>query len=62
MCPLMNDTQEPLMAIHLLRNLTSSGQLEPAVTLYLLGDILNRYDSTNNEIRESLIEVVRELW
>ena len=46
------------MVIYLLHNLTSSGQLELAVTLYLLGDILNRFDSTNNEIRELLIEVV----
>lgn len=50
------EIQEPLTAVRLLCNLTASGQLESAVTLYLLGDILNRLNSTNHEL---LMEVVK---
>ena len=47
-----------MVAIGLLRNLTiSEKQPEPAVTLYLLGNILNRLDSTDSENQELLVEV-----
>ena len=46
------------MAVGLLLNLTASEvQPEPAVTLFLLGDILNRFNSTDSENQKQLVEV-----
>ncbi len=46
------------MAVGLLLNLTASEvQPEPAVTLFLLGDILNRFNSTDSEKQQQLVEV-----
>ena len=51
--------QDPVVAVGLLRDLTTSEeQPEPAVTLFLLQDILNRFNSTDNETQELLVEVV----
>lgn len=44
------------MALDLLRNLTRQQILETTVTLFLQGDILNRFQSTESE-REIFIEV-----
>ena len=47
-----------MLAVSLLRNLTSSeDQPEPEVTLYLLGDILNGYNSSDDQ--DLFIEVTR---
>ena len=47
------------MAVGLLRNLTISAERPgAAVTLFLLGDILNRFDSNESENQQILFEVV----
>ena len=47
-----------MVAVGLLQNLTSSeDQPEPEVTLYLLGDILNRYNLTDSDDQDLFIEV-----
>ena len=58
--PLYNYMQAPLQAVDLLLNLTASEeQPEPAVTLFLLGDILNRFNSTGSPLSEQLAEVLQ---
>ena len=52
-----------MIAVSLLRDLTGSGDPpDPAVTLYLLGDILNRFISADSERRELLVEVASTNW
>ena len=51
--------QESLEAIDMLQDLvTLNESVEPAVVVYLLGDILNDFNSTNMTDQEQLIEVL----
>ena len=51
--------QEPLEAIDMLQDLvTLNESVEAAVVVYLLGDILNDFDSTNMADQEQFIEVL----
>ena len=51
--------QEPLEAIDMLQDLvTLNESVEAAVVVYLLGDILNDFNSTNLAEQEQLIEVL----
>ena len=51
--------QEPLEAIDMLQDLvTLNESVEAAVVVYLLGNILNDFNSTNMADQEQLIEVL----
>ena len=51
--------QEPLEAIDMLQDLvTLNESVQAAVVVYLLGDILNDFNSTNMADQEQLIEVL----
>ena len=51
--------QDPLEAIDILQDLvTLNESVEAAVVVYLLGDILNNFNSTNMTDQEQFIEVL----
>ena len=51
--------QEPLEAIDMLQDLvTLNESVQAAVVVYLLGDILNDFNSTNMADQEQFIEVL----
>ncbi len=55
-----NYSQDPLDAANLIQNLTvnrDEGKVDAATILYLLGDTLNRFNSTDDEIQEELSQV-----
>ena len=55
---LLHAFQEPLEAIDMLQDLvTLDESVEAAVVVYLLGDILNDFNSTSMSDQEQLIEV-----
>ena len=55
----MHASQEPLEAIDMLQDLVALNEsVEPAVVVYLLGDILNDFNSTNMADQEQLIKVL----
>ncbi len=52
--------QDPIDAVHLIQNLTDNrdeGKVDAATILYLLGDTLNRFNSTDGEAQEELSQV-----
>ncbi len=52
-----NYFKDPIDAVHLIQNLTDEGKVDAATILYLLGDTLNRINSTNVETQEELSQV-----
>ncbi len=52
--------QDPIDAANLIQNLTDNkdeGKVDAAIILYLLGDTLNRFNSTDGEAQEKLSQV-----
>ena len=57
-------TQEPLTAINLLSNLTTGDGEEPVdagTAVYLLGSILNRFNSTDSDMLEEFSQVINSM-
>ncbi len=52
--------KDPIDAANLIQNLTDNrdeGKVDAATILYLLGDTLNRFNSTDGEAQEELSQV-----